>query len=76
MRRLPGLIKAKGFPKVLVVADRGPMGLRLLDGFLRRSPLPRAWTRSPHAVEAHIGRSNTRHGAELCETSVRLIFEN
>jgi alcohol dehydrogenase class IV len=36
VRRLPELIKSKGVDKVLVVTDKGILGLRLLDGLFER----------------------------------------
>ena len=66
VRRLPELIKSKGVDKVLLVTDKGILGLRLLDGLFERltaagvgyvhiegvQPQPNIQNHE-HALEAH-----------------------
>lgn len=65
VRRLPELIREKGFEKVLVVTDRGLMGLHLLDGLFQALEEQKITYAVYDAVEPNPTEINVEQGVSL-----------
>lgn len=65
VKRLPALIREKGFQKVLVVTDRGLMGLHLLDGLFQALKEQEVAYAVYDAVEPNPTEINVEQGLSL-----------